>query len=200
MEQVTAFFSDDLGRIKRGILVGMIDGRPLWFNITQGDKADVIDTDPKSPSRYELICLEGEVTNPVVILRVLSRTIDYMGWSLKDELVQWVNLAKRKGIKWSHEPLSIHFTATYRYDKNNKLRIVISIEEDACLPEFFTDIESKCKLSDAFDRMKELVEVLEEEAEIPVSFIKLSINDELKKQMTEEEKQFFNEIDNDVII
>ncbi len=200
MEQVTAFFSDDLGRIKRGLLVGMIDGRPLWFNITQGDKANVIDTDPKSLSRYELICLEGEVTNPVVILKMLSRNIDSLSYSLKDELIQWVKLAKRKGVKWSHEPLAIHFTATYYYDKNDKLRMVISIEEDTFISEYFTDIESESKLSDAFDRMKELVEVLKEEAEIPVSFIKLSIPDELKKQMTDEEKQFFNETDNEVLI
>ncbi len=194
MEQVKAIFYDEAAYLKRGMYAGLVDGNPVWVNITEGDTNTVLNYYLAVVGDFHLLCLEGDRPSSLAVVKWIAHNMSMAHSGDKSSFEYCLQSAKEFGITWNQDPLALRFEVGL---KNDHVRVWV--EEDAELPDSYTE-DQFTNLRSVFVSIRAFREFLETEAGIKITRMRLSISKELEDEMTDEEKELFYCIDNEVII
>ncbi len=192
MEQVKAFVYDEVGEIRKVVLAGIDGGSPVWVDVTSG-RYFIYNKAFSSCLSMRFMCEEGEKVRPIVMMNwlgcVMRSFMDKEARVLTDHL----KMARELGIEWTHDPISLFFGITnYRICGKNEFSI--TIEKNAYTPSYCVEVEGFKSYSDAQFVIRKFVEVLETEADIPVTTKILSIPKDISSMLTNDDKAFYNNI------
>ncbi len=194
MEQVKAIFYDEDAYLKRGMYAGLVDGKPVWVNITEGDTSTVLDYYIAFHGDSRLLCLEGERPSSLTVVKWIANNMSLAHSGDKSSFEYCLQSAKEFDITWNQDPLALRFEVGLQNGY-----ILVRVEEDAELPDSYTE-DQFTNLRSVFVSIRAFREFLETEAGIKITRMGLSIFKELEDEMTDEEKDLFYHIDNEVII
>lgn len=196
-----AFFYDTLcGMIYRCMYAGLDEyGHAKWVSITPGEESktldDVVVDEDLGDTRFIMISLENETTQPEIIAKVLGKVMVCPIEELGTDLAFAIRHMKRIGVKWDKEPLELEFRVFKNKGlsrRKGKYSFWIEDKKDIC--SFLTDIDGFDDLHELFHWIRTFLLSLEITAKIPVITKDLRISDKLRPEAKKNDLGMFTNI------
>ncbi len=194
MEPIKVLFYDCTGEIKKGVLAGVVQYKPVWANVTEGGNIELNSNLLNEYCDLHCLCHEGQEVTSVVMMNWLGCVLNnYIGCG-PEVLTDYLKMAKRMGVQWSHEPIAIKFKIDDTVIGRHRF-FPITIDEDTYAPSRYVEVSYPKTFEEALSLVKIYMNALVSEAGIPVTQTTLSIEKNLFDLMTKEDKKLFDHIE-----
>ena len=189
---IKAFLYDNVtGEVHQGLFTG-VDclGNGQWLNISRDDEPFSINHRIYGSDTHSLRILSAD-DNPIpskLLAKVLSyniRTYGYICQSLDRVIYRMKNI----GLEWYKESLALEFVIVKNEDEFG-----FRLETLGGNKEYFETVMGFDNMTDLFECIKVYINTLENDAEIPVRFKRLSVNKTLKRSIKKTYLKIFDEV------